>query len=215
MRATRIFRVCPLRVYAHFALSFDTSLTLTKTWPPHDARARCCLSTGFHSMEAGADGDLRVETEAPRPPRMFAASNYFWLYYAADGVQGLTKKVGINQGSGPHGSAAPGEYHALLLDAADTDADSISGSNSTYEFVGMHSDKPELLYKRTYSCACATCKKLSSVAVENCSCPVVSTVGRWRQQTIHSAVNVVAQRKVMLEGIKEFQVKMARPEPSL
>ena len=49
MRATRIFRVCPLRVYAHFALSFNTSLTLTKTWPPHDARARCCLSTGFHS----------------------------------------------------------------------------------------------------------------------------------------------------------------------
>ena len=137
---------------------------------------------------------------------MFAASSYFWLYYAADGVQGLNKKVGINQGSGLYGSAAPGEYHALLLDAADTDADSIPGSNSTYEFAGMHPDQPELLYTRTYSCACATCREPSSVAVESCSCPVVSTVGRWRQQTIHSAANVVAQRKVMLESINAFQV---------
>ena len=30
----------------------------------------------------------------------------------------------------------------------DTDADSIEGSNSTYEFAGMHADKPELLYTR-------------------------------------------------------------------
>ena len=69
----------------------------------------------------------------------------------------------------------------------------------------MHSDQPELLYTRTYSCACATCREPSSVTIDNCSCPVASTVGRWRQQTIHSVVNVAAQRKVMLEGVKKFQ----------
>jgi hypothetical protein len=36
----------------------------------------------------------------------------------------------------------------------------------------------------------------------------MGTVGRWRQQTIYSTVNVAAQRKVMLEGIKEFQAKI-------
>ena len=36
----------------------------------------------------------------------------------------------------------------------------------------------------------------------------VGTVSRWRQQTIYSTVNVAAQRKVMLEGIKEFQAKI-------
>ena len=171
------------------------------------ARRRRIL-TQAPGMEASADGAARVETEAPRRRGIFAASEYFWLYYAADGVKGLTKQVGINQGSGPHGTAARGEYHAILLDALDTDADSIAGSNSTYEFAGMHSDKPELLYTRTYSCACALCREPSSVAEEFAHCPVMSTVGRWRQQAIYSAVNVVAQRKVILEGIKQFLAKI-------
>ena len=105
-------------------------------------------------MEASADGERRVETEAPRERGMFTASNYFWLYYAAEGVRGLTKQVGINEGSGPHGAAAAGEYHAILTNAADVDADSIAGSNSTYDFTGMDASRPELLYIRTYSCAC-------------------------------------------------------------
>ena len=179
--------------------------------PPHKKKRRARqrrILTQAPGMEAGAEGAMRIETEAPRGPRMFAASNYFWLYYAADGVQGLTKQVGINQGSGPHGSAARGEYHARLLDAADTDADSIAGSNTTYEFAGMHADQPELLYTRTYSCVCAACSQPSSVSVESSSCPLLSTVGRWRQETIHSAVNVAAQRKVILEAIREFQVTL-------
>ena len=171
------------------------------------ARKRRIL-TQAPGMEASADGEVRIDTEGPRRPGIFAASSYFWLYYAADGVRGLTKKVGINQGSGPHGCAAPGEYHAILLDGADTDADSIEGSNSTYEFAGMHADKPELLYTRTYSCACAACREPSSVALGFSRCPFMGTVGRWRQQTIYSTVNVAAQRKVMLEGIKEFQAKI-------
>ena len=108
----------------------------------------------------------------------------------------------------PSLTAAPPLLQVPLtgLHGDDTDADSISGSNSTYEFAGMHSDQPELLYTRPYSRACAMCREPSSVTVDNCSCPVVSTVGRWQQQTIHPAVNVVAQRKVILQGIKEFQV---------
>jgi hypothetical protein len=54
-------------------------------------------------MEASADGEARVETEAPRRRGIFTAAEYFWLYYAADGVKGLTTKVDIKQGSGPHG----------------------------------------------------------------------------------------------------------------
>ena len=63
------------------------------------ARGRHIL-TQPPGMEASADGEVRVETEAPRRSGTFAASEYFWFYYAADGVQGLSKKVGIKQGSG-------------------------------------------------------------------------------------------------------------------
>jgi hypothetical protein len=188
-----------------------------KASEPPRKKKRCTrkrrILTQAPGMEATADGEVRIEEEGLRRPRMFAASSYFWLYYAADGVQGLTKKVGINKGSGPHGSAARGEYHAILLDAADTDADSIPGSNSTYEFAGMHSNRPELLYTRTYSCMCATCREPTNITVESCSCPVVRTVGRWRQQTIYSSPNVGAQRKVMVEAIKDFQVWRANLNP--
>ena len=37
---------------------------------------------------------------------------------------------------------------------------------------------------------------------------MVGTVGCWRQQTIHSATGVAAQRKVALEGMTEFQAKI-------
>jgi hypothetical protein len=171
------------------------------------ARERRIL-TQAPGMEASADGESRIETEAPRQPGTFAASAYFWLYYAADGVKGLTKKVGINEGSGPHGSAMRGEYHAILLDAADTDADSVPGSNSTYEFAGVRADKPKDLYLRTYACACAVCKEQSSISIESLRCPLVGTVGRWRQQEVYSGTNAVAQRKMMLDSIKEFLAKI-------
>ena len=38
-----------MRATHHVHAMFILSLTLTKTWLPHDARARCCLSTGFHT----------------------------------------------------------------------------------------------------------------------------------------------------------------------
>ena len=117
------------------------------------ARTRTIL-TQAPGMEASAEGERRIEIEVPRERGMFTASNYFWLYYAAEGVRGLTKQVGVNEGSGPHGAAAAGEYHAILSNAAAVDADSIAGSNSTYDFSGTDAKRPELLYIRTYSCAC-------------------------------------------------------------
>ena len=83
---------------------------------------------------------------------MFSASKYFWLYYAALGVRGLTDQVAVGT------LAEKGQYHAILDDTADVDADSIAGSNSTYEFVGSDAARPELLYTRTYPCVCRRCR---------------------------------------------------------
>ena len=55
--------------------------------------------------------------------------------------------------------AEAGECHAHLDDAADADADSIPGSNSTYEFAGVCAAQPQTLYTRTYSCACRRCRE--------------------------------------------------------
>lgn len=151
--------------------------------------------------EGSAEGERRTETEAPRKPGMFSASNYFWLYY---GVKPGLKVVPIADGAGRPLLAEAGECHAILDYAADADADSIPGSNSTYEFAGVHADKPELLYTRTYPCACATCRKCESIHVEFDSCPFMATVGRWQQQTIHAAANVAKQRKVQLVSTKIF-----------
>ena len=148
-------------------------------------------------MEASAGGEQREETERPPAPRMFTASNYFWLYYAVAPARGLTVV--------PVGKLAEaGECHAVLDDAADLDADSIPGSNSTYEFVGACADHPELLYTRTYSCACSQCRELSNISIDYKACPYMSTVGRWQQQTIHSVVSVPKQRQKQLLDTKVF-----------
>ena len=101
-----------------------------------------------------------------------------------------------------------GECHALLDAAEDLDADSIPGSNSTYEFAGVREDNPEMLYTRTYSCACLKCRESSrdakAVNAEYSDCPCRNTVGRWQQQTIHSSANVVKQRQVQRLDSKVF-----------
>jgi hypothetical protein len=134
-------------------------------------------------MEASADcGESREVQWSRREPGMFSASNYFWLYYSSK--PGL-KEVPLGQ------LAAPGECHATLDEDANIDADSIPGSNSTYDFTGTSIDHPELLYTRTYACACRMCREPSSVSVEYTNCPNMTTVGRFVQQTIHGAVNIV------------------------
>ena len=44
--------------------------------------------------------------------------------------------------------------------------------------------------------------------IDSSSCPFIATVGRWRQQPINPASNVVAQRKVQLDDIKIFRNKI-------
>ena len=48
-------------------------------------------------LEASEQGVERTEEEHARQPGMFSASNYFWLYYAAAGMPGLTKQVEVGQ----------------------------------------------------------------------------------------------------------------------
>ena len=64
----------------------------------------------------------------------------------------------------------------VVDEAADADADSIPGSNSTYEFAGVRADQPQTLYTRTYSCACRRCRPPSAVGTEYAACPYLSTV---------------------------------------
>jgi hypothetical protein len=151
-------------------------------------------------MEASADcGESRVDQWGQREPGMFSASNYFWLYYSAK--PGL-KEVPVGQ------LAKPGECHATLDEDANIDADSIPGSNSTYDFTGASIDHPELLYTRTYACACRKCSEPSSVSVEYSSCPNMTTVGSFVQQTIHGAVNIVKQKTAQREDSKIFAGRM-------
>ena len=101
-----------------------------------------------------------------------------------------------------------GECHGVLDATEDLDADSISGSNTTYEFAGVREDSPEMLYTRTYSCACLTCRESSrdakAVNAEYSACLCRNTVGRWQQQTIHSSANVVKQRQAQRLDTKVF-----------
>jgi len=167
--------------------------------PPPAKRKRAARTRRIISqapgMEASAQGEERVEVEQPKQAGMFTASSYFWLYYSAK--PGL-KKVAVGK------LAEAGECHAHLDDAADADADSIAGSNSTYEFAGVCADTPELLYTRTYSCACRSCREPTAVSVEHKGCPHMSTVGKFQQQTIHSSTGVSTQRKVQLVKTATF-----------
>lgn len=139
-------------------------------------------------MEASADnGERRTDEWGQREPGMFSAPNYFWLYYSAK--PGL-KEVAVGQ------FAQPGECHGTLDAAANIDADSIPGNNSTYEFIGTSVDHPELLYTRSYPCACPKCRDLSAVRLEYSDCPNMETFGSFAQQTMHGVVNIVKQRTI-------------------
>lgn len=147
-------------------------------------------------VEASTDGvERRVHHWGPRQPGMFSASNYFWLYYAAK--PGL-KEVPVGQ------LAQPGECHSTLDEAEDIDADSIAGSNSTYEFIGASVKNPEMLFTRVYPCACPQCRERSAVSIDYSSCPNMTTVGRFVQETIHAAVNVVKKRSIQKLKTADF-----------
>eukprot|EP00966_Prymnesium_polylepis_P233753 5406956-Prymnesium_polylepis.1 len=115
----------------------------------HKTRQRV-LRTFVPGKEGSSEGETRTETLGQRQPGIFAAANYFWLYYAVIGsgctiIPGdvVTKVTTL---------AEPGQCHAILDDAEDAaDADSVPGSNSTYEFAG---DDPDVnngsLFRRPF-----------------------------------------------------------------
>ena len=104
--------------------------------------------------------------------------------------------------------ASEGQCHAVLDDAEDVDADSIPGSNSTYEFVGADAQRPEMLFTRVYACACRSCRAPTAVSTEYTACPHMSIVGSFQQQTIHPAVNVPRQRQKQLLDAKTFATQL-------
>ena len=158
------------------------------------ARTRQILSQA-PGTEASSEGEVRVDEEKPRRPGIFTASNYFWLYYSA--FPGL-KEVAVGQ------LAEPGQCHGYLDDATDADADSIPGSNSTYEFAGVCPDQSEMLYTRTYACACRCCRELRKINTDYSKCPFMVTVGAYEQQTIRHEKGVAKQRTVQLMKTEIF-----------
>ena len=145
--------------------------------------------------ESSSSGVRREEEQQAKRPGMFAASNYFWVFYSAR--PGL-KVVPIGQ------LAQMGECHGYLDSDADMDADSISGSNSTYDFAGVCPEQPELLDTRVYPCACRHCRRPGAVGVEYASCPYMSTCGQFKQRTIHGATGVAKRREVQKVKVEVF-----------
>ena len=62
--------------------------------------------------------------------------------------------------------ALPGQCHAVLDSVENFDADSVEGSNDTYDFAGMDVKQPELLYTRTYPCVCKAAPGSAEVGKE-------------------------------------------------
>ena len=143
-------------------------------------------------QEHTSDGQLRSEQQRQREPGIFSASAYFWMYYAPGPLRDprLVK---------PGDEARPGECHAVLDVAANVDADSVTASNSTYEYAGIDAQRPELLYTKTFTCACAVCRERSSISLDFRRCPFAAFTGRWQQQTVHSVqgiARVAAERRL-------------------
>ena len=185
--------------HAEPALDVPTEAEAAMAAPPLKKQKRAartrqilCQAPG---TEASSEGEARVDVEKPPRPGLFTASNYFWLYYSA--FPGL-KEVPVGQ------LAEQGQCHGYLDDAMDADADSIPGSNSTYEFSGVCPDQPEMLYTRTYACACRCCRELGKINTEYSTCPFMVTVGAYEQQTIHHEKGVAKQRTVQLMKTELF-----------
>ena len=167
--------------------------------------------------EGSSVGEVRTETLGPRQPGIFAAANYFWLYYAVLGsgctvVPGdIVQKVET--------LAEPGQCHAILDDAEDAaDADSVPGSNSTYEFAGTDPDPANgTLFRRPFVCRCPYCREDASAPLtERCSCPLATTVGVWQFDAVHSTAGVA--KKVLAAKLKAHDfARCVEPEfiPSL
>ena len=124
----------------------------------HSRKSR--VITSVHkaaAQEEQAGGEVRVATQRAKEPGIFSASAYFWLYYAVYPAVGV-KLV-------PVGTLCKTELeaHAILDPVENVDADSVTHSNSTYEFAGVEALQPGLLYAKTLPCMCSVCKDPSSI----------------------------------------------------
>jgi hypothetical protein len=169
-------------------LEEDSTLTIVE--PIEVKRQRCSRIIEILEQRPGQEGSLegkiRSETLGQKEPGLFTAGAYHYLYYAP-APQGDRKIVPTDQ------IAQPGECHAVLDPAANLDADSVTHSNTTYEFAGIDPAQPELLYTRTFTCACSACRMPLSADVPPTAfrqCPYLSQTGRWRQNTVHSFVGI-------------------------
>lgn len=150
------------------------------------------LRTFEAGKEGSSEGQMRIETLGPRQPGICAAANYFWLYYAVLG-SGCTLMPGtiVTQMDDAllRGIVCPeGQCHAILDDAEDAaDADSVPGSNTTYEFGGTdpHAENGTL-FKRPYFCRCLRCREDDERPLtERRDCPYADTVGVWQFDAVH------------------------------
>ena len=125
------------------------------------------LQQGANEEHLPTVGQTRVEETGKRKPGIFTAAAYYWMYYAP----------------------APGRD--LKIVKPDLDGDSVSASNSTYEFAGIDAKQPELLYRKTFTCACSRCREPTSIGMLPYGCPFEEYTGRWRQKTVYAAQGVV------------------------
>lgn len=177
------------------------------TLAPRKRRRRVIQITAQAAgQEHTKEGDVRQVEQGPRKPGIFTARRYFWGYYAPANQGGSTCTVV------PLGQVAkPGECHALLDAAANTDADAVAGSNATYEYAGMDAAQPEMLFTRTFTCACAACCRPGTVSVSYRECPFMASTGRWHQQTVHSAHGVARVAAQSRQKVQDF-AKRAQPD---
>jgi len=179
----------------------------TATLAPRKRRRRVIqITEQAAGQEHTKEGDVREVEQGPRKPGIFTARRYFWGYYAPANQGGSTCTVV------PLGQVAkPGECHALLDAAANTDADAVAGSNATYEYAGMDAAQPEMLFTRTFTCACAACRRPGTVSVSYRECPFMTSTGRWRQQTVHSAHGVARVAAQSRQKVQDF-AKRTQPD---
>ena len=153
-------------------------------------------------QEHTGEGETRPEQLGQRSPGIFTAQEYFWMFYVPASQGHLYEIVK------PGERAGPGQCHAILDAAANVDADSVTASNSTYEYAGIDASRPELLYTKTLTCAAACCRDRSSISLTSRGCPFEAFTGRWRQQTVHSVHGVARVAAEKAVSTRDFAVRM-------
>ena len=84
------------------------------------------------------------------------------------------------------------------------DADSVEGSNDTYEFAGIDATQPEMLYTRTYGCVCSGCRDTNSINQLYTGCTYMATCGTWRQRTTFAKGGIAKKKNTTKVKVAEF-----------